>query len=188
MVLTKDISRSSDSSKHSITYRFETGAARTIQGRSDVSEETWNSLIERGRVPVVFLPERPSVNHAVGSSTVTLLAIFASVGALLSIAGGTIVTVALRTERMKQRLLTAGVAARAVVAEVTPMNLRVNGRTQWRLKYDYHDSQNQPHRRSVYLLAEEARTWQPGDAGGVLFDPERPQQAMWLGRPEEPAS
>lgn len=158
-----------------------------MQGRSDVSKPQWDALIERRPVSVVFLARRPSVNHVVGASKLGLLAAFAGVGALLTIAGGTIIAVALRTARTKQRLLTSGVAVQAVVAEVTPLNLRVNGRTQWRLKYDYRDSENRAHRQAVYLLADEARTWQPGDAGGVLFDPQRPEQAIWLGRPEKSA-
>ncbi len=72
--------------------------------------------------------------------------------------------------------------APATVAEVKDMNLRVNGRTQWRLKYDYHDFFNRAHQRSMYLDADEASLWKPGDAGEVLFDPDRPDRAIWLGR------
>jgi hypothetical protein len=133
-------------------------------------------------VSIAYLPNRSSVNRVVGSSKLTLLLIFSFVGALLCIAGGTIVTVARSNARTKHRLLTAGVRAPATVAEVKDMNLRVNGRTQWRLKYDYHDFRSRPHRRSLYLDADEASLWKPGDAGEVLFDPDRPDRAIWLGR------
>jgi len=110
---------------------------------------------------------------------------FSLVGSLLSIAGGTIVTVALRDARTRRRLLTAGVRAPATVAEVKTMNLRVNGRRQWRLKYDYHDFQSRAHQRSMYLDGDEATRWKPWDTEDVLFDPDRPDRAMWLGRAEE---
>ena len=102
----------------------------------------------------------------------------------MSTAGATIVLAALSKERTRRRLLTSGVAASAVVAEVAPMNLRVNGRQQWRLKFDYHDYRNQPHRGSVYMDPDEATLWAEGDRGQVLFDPERPATAIWLGRTE----
>ena len=111
-----------------------------------------------------------------------MLLIFTFVGSLLSIVGGTIVTVALRNARTRLRLLTAGVRAPATVAEVKAMNLRVNGRTQWRLKYEYRDYQGRPHRQSMYLDADEAMRWKPGDTGDVLFDRDRPDRAIWLGR------
>ena len=135
IVLTKDISRSGDSVHHSLRYRFTTAAGRAIDGKSEVGESIWSSLSERGPVRVAYLPNRPSVNRVVGSSRLTMLLIFSFVGCLLSIAGGTIVTVAVRRARLRTKLLTTAFRARATVAEVTAMNLRVNGRTQWKLKY-----------------------------------------------------
>jgi hypothetical protein len=181
MVLTKGIDGSSDMNR-SVTYRFTSADGQPIEGKSDVGESLWNSLTERGPVSIAYLPNRPAVNHVVGTSKLTLLIIFSFVGGLLSIAGGTIVTVARSSARTKRRLLTAGVRVPATVAEVKDMNLRVNGRTQWRLKYDYHDFRSRPHRRSLYLDADEASLWKPGDAGEVLFDPDRPDRAIWLGR------
>ena len=84
MVLTKDITGSPDSdTQRSVTYRFTAEDGGVLQGRSDVSEEMWNALLERGPVAVVYLPGRPSVHHVVGAGKLTLLAIFASVGGLL---------------------------------------------------------------------------------------------------------
>jgi hypothetical protein len=133
VVLTKDIGRSGDRTVRSVTYRFTTADDRTIDGTSDVGEAIWSSLTERGPVRIAYLPNRPSVNRVVGSSTLTLVLIFSFVGGLLSIAGGTIATVALRKARVRKRLLTAGVRASATIAEVKAMNLRVNGRAQWKL-------------------------------------------------------
>ncbi len=181
IVLTKDTSRSGDSVHRSLRYRFTTADGRTIEGKSEVGESIWSSLSERGPVRVAYLPNRPSVNRVVGSSQLTMLLIFSFVGGLLSIAGGTIVTVAVRKARLRTRLLTTGVRARATVAEVKAMNLRVNGRTQWKLEYEYPDSQGRSYRRSLYLDADEASRWKPGDRGDVLFDPDRPGQAVWLG-------
>lgn len=181
MVLTKDVTRSGDALRRSVRYRFTTADGRTSEGKSEVREPVWSPLTERGPVRVVYLPDRPSVNRVVGSSELTMLVIFACVGSLLSIAGGTIVTVAVRRARLRTRLLTAGVRAPATVADVKAMNLRVNGRTQWKLEYEYRDSRSRAHRRSLYLDAVEAARWKPGDRGDVLFDPDRPEQAVWLG-------
>ncbi len=185
MVLTKDIGRSGNNTNRSVTYRFIDADGRTIEGRSEVGEPLWSSLTERGPVSVAYLPNRPSVNRVVGTSKRTLLLIFSFVGGFLSLAGGTIATVALRNARTRRRLLTAGVRAPATVAEVKAMNLRVNGRTQWRLKYEYRDYQSRPHSHSMYLDADEARRWKPGDTGDVLFDPDSPDHAMWLGRSQD---
>jgi hypothetical protein len=188
IVLAKNVGRSGDSIHHSVTYRFTTSDGTTFEGKSEISEARWSSLKERGSVPVQYLPQRPSVNRVVGATKLTLLLIFSGVGVLLSTAGGTIITVSLRKARTRRRLLTAGVRTSATVAAVTPMNLRVNGRTQWRIKYDYQDYQNRPHRRSMYLNADEAKRWKAGDTGAVLFDPDRPQSAIWLGRSDEGVS
>ena len=182
MVLTKDITRSGDAQHRSVRYRFTAADGETIEGKSEVRESVWSPLTERGPVRVAYLPNRPSVNRVVGSSELTMLLIFSFVGCLLSIAGGTIVTVAVRKARLRTRLLTDGVRAPATVADVTAMNLRVNGRTQWKLQYEYRDSRNRSHRQSLYLEADEARRWKPGDTGDVLFDPNRPDRAVWIGR------
>jgi uncharacterized protein DUF3592 len=182
IVLTRDISRSGDSVHRSVRYRLTTAEGETFEGKSEVGESIWSSLTERGPVRVAYLPNRPSVNRVVGSSQLTMLLIFSFVGGLLSIAGGTIVTVAVRKARLRSRLLTDGVRAPATVAEVTAMNLRVNGRPQWKLKYEYRDHQSRSHLRSMYLDVEEASRWNAGDVGDVLFDPNRPDQAVWIGR------
>ena len=182
VVLTKDISRSGDTVHRSVRYRFTAADGETIQGKSEVRESVWSPLTERGPVRVAYLPNRPSVNRVVGSSELTMLLIFSFVGCLLSIAGGTTVTVAVRRARLRTRLLTDGVRAPATVAEVTAMNLRVNGRPQWKLKYEYRDHHSRSHFRSMYLDAEEASRWNAGDIGEVLFDPNRPDRAVWIGR------
>lgn len=184
VVLAKHITRSKDTVTRSVTYRFEAADGRRIEGDSDVPESLWRSLTERGPVQVLYLPDRPSANRIAGTSKMTLLLIFSFVGGLLSIAGATIAGVALRNARVRRRLLTSGVRAPATIAEVKPMNLRINGRTQWRLTYEYRDHQNRPHRRSMHVDADEARRWQPGNTGDVMFDPERPRHAIWLGNIE----
>jgi hypothetical protein len=186
IVVTKEVGRSGDSVHRKIGYRF-TADGQTFEGTSEVSEERWNSVTERGPVPIEYLPGRPAVSRVVGASELTLLLIFSFVGLLLSIAGGTIVFVSLRRARTTRRLLTSGVRADASVTEVEPMNLRVNGRPQWRLKYEYRDHRSRQHVGSMYLDGEEAERWKAGDAGIVLFDPDRPATAVWLGTPENAA-
>jgi hypothetical protein len=95
---------------------------------SDVGPALWNSLTERGPVSIAYLPNRPAANRVVGSSKLTLLLIFSFVGGLLSIAGGTIVTVARSSARTRRRLLTAGVRAPATVADVKAMDLSAHRR------------------------------------------------------------
>lgn len=180
LVLTRDISRSGGSVDRSVTYRFADAAGRVIEGRSDVDESLWNSLIERGPVDVAYLPHRPSVNRIVAASGQMDLLVFAAVGSVLFLAGGTIVLLAAGKARMRRRLLTAGVRAPARVADVRSMNLSLNGRTQSRLTYEYRDLQARAHRRTQYLDAEDARRWKAGDTGEVLFDPDDPGQALWL--------
>ena len=71
MVLTKNIGGAGDQVNRSVTYRFTATDDRTFEGKSDVNESLWSSLTERGPVRVASLPNRPSVNHVVGASTLT---------------------------------------------------------------------------------------------------------------------
>jgi hypothetical protein len=107
--------------------------------------------------------------------------IFVGLGLALTMAGGAIAGTAIRRERLRRWLLKAGVRAEAAVVDVGPSNLTINGRRQWRLHYSYRDYRNQAHDGRIYLDAVEAHRWQPGHRGAVMFDPDRPQRAVWVG-------
>lgn len=175
-----------DGIQHSVTYRFTTPGDRGVEGRSEVSEEAWYGLAEGGPVRIEYLPDRPQVSRVAGTGKTLLLLVFAIVGSVMSLAGGTILAVAAQKRRTRRRLLASGVAATAVVVDVSPTTFRINGRPQWRLTYEYRDYASQPHRGSLHVDADDAASWKPGDAGRVMFDPNRPSSNAWMGRERAP--
>ena len=86
----------------------------------------------------------------------------------------------LQTER---RLLATGTPARATVTEVEETYTRINGRYQWRARYQYQDQDGRTHQGSSTLLSpSEAQTWRPGDQAYIRYDPADPATSIWLGR------
>jgi Protein of unknown function (DUF3592) len=83
----------------------------------------------------------------------------------------------------EQRLLATGTPARATVTEVEQTWTRVNGRYQWRARYQYQDQAGGTHHGSSTLLSpSEAQTWRPGDQAFIRYDPADPATSIWLGR------
>ena len=83
---------------------------------------------------------------------------------------------------MISRVTTRGVTTQAVVVAVEPTNVRINRVTQWRIGYEFRDRSGRTLRGESDLLApQSAQAWSPGDHGTVRYDPDKPEDSVWLG-------
>ena len=187
MVLTKEIRRSgstrSENLHYEVTYRF-TVPGETIEGRDELSLEDWERLVERESADVLYLAHKPSSNRLVGRRPWFLKTLFGLIGLVLTVLGSTLFVRAVGNARLDLHLRRHGVSAQGTVTELTDRNLRVNRVRQWRLHYEYADFEGHRHLKTFDLPQDEAQGWTVGDVGGVLYDPARPAEAMWLGRAE----
>lgn len=193
MVLTKEI-RESGSSRRSgrsrsrtkhyeVTYRF-TVQGETFEGRDELSREDWERLTERGPVEALYRPQKPSSNRLAGHRSWLLKTMFGLLGSVFTVLGATIVVRSVRHARLEARLRQRGVSTEGTITELRARNLRINDVQQWRLHYEYPDSQGHRHVNTIDVPEDEAQRWKVGDIGQVLYDPAQPAEAVWVGRPE----
>ena len=112
--------------------------------------------------------------------------VFAVLGPIIAVIGGTLTRRALERIRLEQYLRREGLTAEGEVTAVQETNMRYNRRIQWVLRYRYEDRMGVAHEgRSGYLEPEEAEAWSVGDKGVIRFDPRRLERSIWVGRPED---
>jgi hypothetical protein len=184
MVLTKEIERygkRNDSKRYRATYRF-TAAGRTFEGRSELSFDEWQRLIEREPAEVLYLSNTPAASRLAGPRPWLWKASIALLGAIFATIGGTILRGAVRQARLEWRLRRSGVHATGTVTELRDRNLKINDVRQWRLHYEFRDYRGRRHQNTADLAEDEAQTWKVGETGKVLYDSARPDDAVWLGR------
>jgi hypothetical protein len=183
MVLTKERKRSGrnhQSTRYEATYRF-TIADATFEGRTRIPYEQWTPLIERQPVTVRYLPEAPSTSRLDGSRTWPGATIPALLGCLFTAIGAWLFVGTVRSAKLEWRLRRHGVPGHGTVVDVRDRRLKINGVQQWRLRFEYDDSQGLRHAGSHDLAEHEALLWKTGDVGSVLYDPRKPSDAIWLG-------
>ena len=184
MVLTKDIrtsGRKSRTKHYEATYRFTAGGAE-VEGRDELPRETWERLREREPVGVRYLPQRPSSSHLSDYSPGFRNALVGLLGAVFAVVGGRILMRSIRHARLEWHLRQHGLSTNGTVIELVDRHLKVNGIRQWRLHYEYRDTQGHRHVGTADLGDDEVQQWKVGDTGSVLFDSQRPAQAVWYGR------
>ena len=105
------------------------------------------------------------------------------IGVIFSVVGAGIAGYGVWEYRTEQRLRAEGTVARATVTEVERTSTRINGRYQWRARYEYRDHEGRTHRGTSTLLSPgQAQTWKPGDQAVIRYDPAAPAKSIWLGR------
>lgn len=184
MVLTKEIKlpgRNQQSRKYDATYRvvLPEGA---FENRVRLSYADWARLKEREAVAVVYLPEHPASNRLAGSRPWLGAAFLMLLGSLFFSIGATFLRRSIRQARLEWRLRQHGAATGGVVIEIRDRQLKINGVSQWRLRYEYDDFRGGRHAATHDLPEDEALQWEPGAVGAVRYDPGRPADAIWLGR------
>jgi len=109
------------------------------------------------------------------------------IGVIFSVIGAGISGYGLWEYQIERRLRAEGTVASATVTEVERTSTRINGRYQWRARYEYQDHEGRTHRGTSTLLSPgQAQTWTPGDRAFIRYDPASPETSIWLGR-EDPA-
>lgn len=90
--------------------------------------------------------------------------------------------VGIGTALSELRLEREGTLATATITSVEQTNLRINGRPQWRIRYQFTDRQGRKvDGKSDAMSWEEVERFQEGASGKVRFDPEKPAANVWLG-------
>lgn len=107
------------------------------------------------------------------------------IGIVFSLVGGGFAGYGLMELQREERLRATGTLARATVTEVVRTSTRINGRYQWRARYEYRDQAGRTHQGASTLLSPgQAQTWRPGDQALIRYDPADPASSIWLGREE----
>lgn len=183
-VLTKDVRRATKkrSTTYSVTYRFTTAEGETVTDKARLDFDRWEQLQEQGPIPIRYLSSRPSSNRPEYAKSWLLPVIFSSFGLLFSGVGGFLFFKGIAGIFRNMRLEREGSLAKATVTAVEETNLRVNGRAQWRIYYQFTDRQGRKvEGKSEVMPYEEVSRFQQGTTGNVRFDPEKPSANLWLG-------
>ena len=179
------VSRNDGPERYAVTFRFSDTRGETVRGSADLDAATWDALVERGPIEIVYLPASPLTYRVLGQSRANALLVFVFplIGAVLAAVGGFIVVNALRQRGIRRELMRSGAIAAGTVFDVGPGNLRINGIPQWQLRYRFQDSHGRAHEGKWVLSQEAARRWQPGSVGRIRYDAHNPRSQVWTGDP-----
>ena len=94
VVLTKAISSTSSSGSganttptYELTFRFSTPNG-VVRGRTEMTREAWDRLVEQGPIRVTYVPEEPSRHRVDGQTSDWMVSlIFAAIGGFFAVAG-----------------------------------------------------------------------------------------------------
>ena len=185
VILTKEIKgsgRNPRSRGYEVTYRV-TVPEGAFENRARLSLDAWSRLQERRPAEVLYLPERPASNRLAGSGGWMQPIVLGVLGFGCFGVGAAFLRRSIGQARLEWRLERRGAAATGMVVEICDRRLAINGVRQWRLSYEYDDFQARRHTGTHDLPEEEAQLWRVGDVGEVRYDPGKPGDAIWLGRP-----
>ena len=184
MILTKEIKPARRNRKpgYEATYRLMVPEG-AFENRAQLPFDVWSRLRERQSVEVRYLPERPAMSRLTGSREWVAAAVLGLVGFLMFGVGAVVFRGSIRRAQLQWRLERRGAAANGTVIEVRDRNVAINGIRQWRLSYQYDDFQSRRYTATHDMPEDEAQLWSVGDVGAVRYDPGRPADAIWLGRP-----
>jgi hypothetical protein len=162
-----------------VRYRFTAPADVVVEGTSDVPYDRWTELVERQPVEIAYLPADPGSNRLRGTRRTFMAAMFTGLGGAFAIAGAVIAFFGIRGARRQRRLHETGLMTDAVVTDVRAARLRVNGRQQGRVHYEFRDYQGGLHTgESSYMSLEDALQWKQGDRIRIRYDRDRPQRSV----------
>ncbi|MDP9467367.1 MAG: DUF3592 domain-containing protein [Chloroflexota bacterium] len=173
------------STEYRVSYRFTTDGGQVVEGSDAVPFDQWEVLAEQGPIAVEHLLGDPAQNRVAGGEDLILVAIFAAVSAIALVVGLAILLRQLRRLRHEQRLWRVGLVAEAKVLGIEQSNVTFNRRPLWHVLYEFIDAAGGRHTgRSGYLSLEDAQRWQTGGRGAVRYDPDAPDESLWVGELE----
>lgn len=185
LVLTKDIvpADSDSSTEYRVTFRY-SADGRTAEGDQQVDVHIWEALSERGPIEVFYIPGSSEPARLDPSPEPFGPLLFLAFGIVLGGVGGVLFGRSLRNVLRARRLIRSGTDAEATVSAVEQTDVSFNRRPQFRVRYSYRDAAGGTHTGdSGYLEWDEASTFNEGDTVRIRYDPNRPADSVWLGRP-----
>ncbi|GIW55634.1 MAG: hypothetical protein KatS3mg082_2038 [Nitrospiraceae bacterium] len=190
IVLAKEIRRSSakrgssSSPSYYVAFRFVPLQGELVRGETQVSKDVWDTLEERGPIRVTYLPDQPDTYRVADRSgeDIVLPLVFSALGGILTVLGGFVVFNALGKRARDNELRRSGVLVEATVTDIVPAFIRINGVTQFKLRYRFQDAQGKTREGSCTMSPEEAGKWLPGHTGKVRYDMRKPRVSIWTGR------
>jgi hypothetical protein len=102
VVLVKEVALPDDGpDAYRVTFRFTDTRGKSIRGDADVTPESWDVLVERGPIEVVYLADRPDVHRVPGQhdDDAVIAFLFPLVGAVIAGVGGFVLLHARRSRR-----------------------------------------------------------------------------------------
>lgn len=184
VVLGKERSAPANGSEsYRVIFRFDGPQGESVRGSAEVDAAAWDSVVERGPIDIVYLPDRPGTYRVVGQrrEEAIVAIVFGLLGATLALVGGFVLGAALRNRSRARMLERRGTLTSASVIDVALGNLRINGVPQWTLRYRYRDAQGRTHNGACTVAPEDAGRWRAGSVGRVRYDPRKPRSHVWVG-------
>lgn len=155
-----------------------------VRGETHVSKDVWDTLEERGPIRVTYLPDQPDTYRVADWSgeDIVLPLVFSALGGILAVLGGFVIFNSLGKRARDNELHRSGVLVEATVTDIGPAFIRINGVTQFKLRYRFQDAQGKTRKGSCTMSPEEAGKWLPGHTGKVRYDMRKPRVSIWTGR------
>jgi hypothetical protein len=192
LVVGKSIQRASRdgnrSTKYEISYRFNTADGRIAEGTEIVDVETWERLEPGNPFRVTYLPADPQASRAAQATGMGSAVAMIVVGSVLALLGGGFLTWSAMRSWRERRIARSGLAAQGAIVAIEPSSLAVNRVRQWNVRFRYRDHLGQTREGSSGPLPpDEAHAVKVGDAVDIRYDPECPEQSVWIRAPLETA-
>ncbi len=175
---------SNTSTRYEVTYRITLPGGARAERTEAVDVTVWERLDVGSTVNVQYFSGNPDSVRLAREPRVANNAVPLALGLALAPVGLWLLAGGIRDVRRNVRLLRHGMPADATVVAVEETNVRINRKTQWRIRFRYRDRTGEEREAtSGYMPASQAREWKRGDTGRVHVDPERPDHALWIGCP-----
>lgn len=189
IVLTKAITYSSSSNSNRsssptfrVRFRFRTTEG-LVSDDAEVSQETWERLIEREPIQVTYVPDAPHYHRVEGQTGGWIMpTVMTVIGGIFSGLGAFILLRSRSRLQTSARLQREGISVEATVTEILPARMRINGVQQWLVRYRYQDDRGSSRTGTEHLSPEEAERWKAGDKASVRYDRKHPNQSLWVGK------
>ena len=160
-----------------VSYEFPVSDGRVVVGRGWTRDTLQRPLRTGMTLPIRYVPEEPTVNRVDGEDDPANADYsFVFFGLVVTVLLALWFVGSWRRLRLERRLLRDGVATQATVTEVR------EGRASWHLRYRYEDRFGATHEGQTKIRDERGMSWEVGDTGTILYDPNRPSDSAWLRR------
>jgi hypothetical protein len=179
----KSISRATADrgTQYELTYRADLPDAGRVQRTATVDVAEWEAVDAGSPIDVRYLPGDPDSLRLARAPALAGHIVPVAIGGVLAPIGLILLALGVRDVRRKLRLYRHGLPAHATVLAIEPTNMRVNKKTQWRIRFRYRDRVGQEREGvSDYMAPARAHEWSAGDTGLVHVDPGQGEGVLWM--------